>query len=84
MGYSGPYGLMGGGGLALPNWRGKGQSLNINFNIGTNYSIMGTTPTKYQSASISFTDPMVNDTKTYLGLQYFIHLEVAHLHIIHL
>jgi len=71
MGYSGPYGLMGGGGLALPNWRGKGQSLNLNFNIGTNYSIMGTTPTKYQSASISFTDPMVNDTKNLLGASIF-------------
>ena len=71
MGYSGPYGLMGGGGLALPNWRGKGQSLNVNFNIGTNYSIMGTTPTKYQSASISFTDPMVNDTKNLLGASIF-------------
>ena len=71
MGYSGPYGLMGGGGLALPNWRGKGQSLNINFNVGTNYSIMGATPTKYQSASISFTDPMVNDTKNLMGASIF-------------
>jgi len=72
MGFTQTYGVMGGGGLALPNFRGKGQSLNISFNVGTNYSVYGNTePSKYESASLSFTDPMVNDTKNLLGASIF-------------
>ena len=72
MGFTQTYGVMGGGGLALPNFRGKGQSLNVSFNVGTNYSVYGnTTPSKYKSASLSFTDPMVNDTKNLLGGSIF-------------
>ena len=72
MGFTQTYGVMGGGGLALPNFRGKGQSLNVSFNVGTNYSVYGTTaPSKYESASLSFTDPMVNDTKNLLGASIF-------------
>ena len=74
MGYTQSYGMTGGGGLALPNFRGKGQSLNLSFNVGTNYN-MGYNPNadrpKYQSASISFTDPMVNDTKNLIGGSLF-------------
>ena len=73
---------MGGGGLALPNFRGKGQSLNVSFNVGT-YSVYGnTTPQKYKSASLSFTDPMVNDTKNLLGGSIFIHFVAVLLCII--
>ena len=72
MGFTQAYGMTGGGGLALPNFRGRGQSLNLSFNVGTNYSIYGnTTPSKYRSASISFTDPMVNDTKNLIGGSIF-------------
>ena len=73
MGYTQSYGMTGGGGLALPNFRGKGQSFNISFNIGTNYNVysLNTDRPKYQSASISFTDPMVNDTKNLIGASLF-------------
>jgi len=74
MGYTQQYGMTGGGGLALPNFRGKGQSLNLSFNIGTNYNIynnLNTNRPKYRSASISFTDPMVNDTKNLIGGSIF-------------
>ena len=72
MGFTQAYGMTGGGGLALPNFRGRGQSLKLSFNVGTNYSIYGTTtPSKYRSASISFTDPMVNDTKNLIGGSIF-------------
>ena len=72
MGFTQAYGMTGGGGLALPNFRGRGQSLTLSFNVGTNYSIYGTTaPSKYRSASISFTDPMVNDTKNLIGGSIF-------------
>jgi outer membrane protein insertion porin family len=73
MGYTQSYGMTGGGGLALPNFRGKGQSFNISFNIGTNYNVysLNSERPKYQSASISFTDPMVNDTKNLIGGSLF-------------
>ena len=75
MGYTQSYGMTGGGGLALPNFRGRGQSLNLSFNVGTNlgYNPYSTTQSrpKYRSASISFTDPMVNDTKNLLGASLF-------------
>jgi len=73
MGYTQSYGMTGGGGLALPNFRGKGQSLNVSFNVGTNYNVysLNTDRPKYQSASISFTDPMVNDTKNLIGGSLF-------------
>ena len=36
MGYTQSLGMTGGGGLALPNFRGRGQSFSFSFNIGTN------------------------------------------------
>ena len=75
MGYTQSFGMTGGGGLALPNFRGRGQSLNLSFNVGTNvgYNYYNTNQSrpKYRSASISFTDPMVNDTKNLLGASLF-------------
>mgnify|MGYP001196580801 CR=1 FL=1 len=77
MGYSQSFGMTGGGGLALPNFRGKGQSLNFSFNVGTNvgygygYGNQYQQRPKYRSVSISFTDPMVNDTKNLLGGSIF-------------
>ena len=73
MGYTQSYGMTGGGGLALPNFRGRGQSLILSFNVGTNYNVyrMKNNRPKYRSASISFTDPMVNDTKNLVGGSVF-------------
>ena len=75
MGYSQYYGLTGGGGLSLPNFRGKGQSFSFSYNEGVssggqnNYIYQGSDVNrpKTRRASISFTDPMVNDTKNLLG-----------------
>ena len=75
MGYSQYYGLTGGGGLSLPNFRGKGQSFSFSYNEGVssggqnNYMYEGynVERPKTRRASISFTDPMVNDTKNLLG-----------------
>ena len=75
MGYSQYYGLTGGGGLSLPNFRGKGQSFSFSYNEGINsgsqstymYQGYNVNRTKSRRASISFTDPMVNDTKNLLG-----------------
>ena len=38
MGYSQYYGLTGGGGLSLPNFRGKGQSFSFSYSEGVNNS----------------------------------------------
>tara|TARA_Y100001934_G_C12385631_1_gene795454 strand:- start:2429 stop:4861 length:2433 start_codon:yes stop_codon:yes gene_type:complete len=75
MGYSQYYGLTGGGGLSLPNFRGKGQSFSFSYNEGVNaggqstymYQGYDVNRPKTRRASISFTDPMVNDTKNLLG-----------------
>ena len=75
MGYSQYYGLTGGGGLSLPNFQGKGQSFSFSYNEGINsgsqstymYQGYNVNRPKSRRASISFTDPMVNDTKNLLG-----------------
>ncbi len=75
MGYSQYYGLTGGGGLSLPNFRGKGQSFTFSYNEGINsggqnsymYQGYNVDRPKNRRVSISFTDPMVNDTKNLLG-----------------
>ena len=75
MGYSQYLGLTGGGGISLPNFRGKGQSLSFSFNAGVSgggqnsysYQSYNSDRPKSRSASISFTDPMVNDTKNLVG-----------------
>jgi len=72
IGFTGEYGMTGGGGLEFANFRGLGQRLMFSFNTGTNYSIYSTTtPSKYQSVSLSFTDPMVNDTPNLLGFSLY-------------
>jgi len=72
VGFTQTYGMTGGGGVELPNFRGKGQRLMFSFNVGTNYNFYSpTTPPKYKSLSLSFTDPMVNDTKNLLGFSLF-------------
>tara|TARA_Y100001970_G_scaffold291017_1_gene426712 strand:+ start:1341 stop:3755 length:2415 start_codon:yes stop_codon:yes gene_type:complete len=74
MGYSQYLGLTGGGGLSLPNFQGKGQNLSFSFNAGVSsganqysYQTINTNRPRSRSASISFTDPMINDTKNLVG-----------------
>ena len=82
MGYTGLIGFTGGGGLSLPNFRGKGQSFSFSFNVGANmggqssymYNPNYSDRPKYRTVSISFTDPMVNDTKNLLGGSLFYRL----------
>lgn len=72
VGYNGEYGLTGGGGVSFTNFRGRGQSLNLSFNVGTNYSFYSDVePAKYRSFSIGFTDPMVRDTPNLIGVSLF-------------
>lgn len=72
VGYNGEYGLTGGGGVSFTNFRGRGQSLNLSFNVGTNYSFYSNRePAKYRSFSIGFTDPMVMDTPNLIGFSLF-------------
>ena len=79
MGYSQYLGLTGGGGITLPNFRGRGQSLSFSFNAGVSgggqnsyaYQSYNSDRPKSRSASISFTDPMVNDTKNLIGGSLF-------------
>jgi len=78
IGYSEEYGLTGGGGLQLMNFKGKGQSLNISASTGLNrnsssyynYNTNANT-SKYHSLSLSFTDPMINDTPNLVGGSIF-------------
>lgn len=72
VGFTGEYGMTGGGGVEFNNFRGLGQSLNLSFNVGTNYSLYtNTTPSKYRSFSLSFTDPMIWDTPNLVGFSLF-------------
>ncbi|NOZ74730.1 MAG: BamA/TamA family outer membrane protein, partial [FCB group bacterium] len=70
--FTGEYGMTGGGGLEFNNFRGLGQRLNLSFNMGTNYSFYSTTtPSKYRSYSLSFTDPMIYDTPNLVGVSLY-------------
>jgi outer membrane protein insertion porin family len=70
IGFTGEYGITGGGGVEFNNFRGLGQRLNLSFNTGTNYSVYQT-PSKYRSVSLSFTDPMIMDTPNLVGFSVF-------------
>lgn len=72
IGFTGEYGMTGGGGLEFNNFRGLGQRFSLSFNTGTNYSIyQTTTPSKYRSFSLSFTDPMIFDSPNLVGGSLF-------------
>jgi len=70
IGFTGEYGITGGGGLEFNNFRGLGQRVSLSFSTGTNYSVYQTT-SKYRSISLSFTDPMVKDTPNLVGFSIF-------------
>ena len=72
IGFTGEYGMMGGGGLEFTNFRGLGQRLMLSFNVGTQYNFYSSsTPSKYHSFSLSFTDPMIYDTPNLVGASIF-------------
>jgi outer membrane protein insertion porin family len=77
VGYSEEFGLTGGGGLQFMNFRGKGQSFNISASTGLSgrsssyYNYNAGERSKYHSFSLSFTDPMVNDTPNLIGGSLF-------------
>jgi outer membrane protein insertion porin family len=72
IGFTGEYGMTGGGGLEFNNFRGLGQRLLLSFNVGTNYTFYSRTkPSKYRSFSLSFTDPMIFDTRNLVGASLF-------------
>lgn len=72
IGFTGEYGMMGGGGLEFNNFRGLGQQLMLSFNVGTQYNFYSTAkPSKYHSFSLSFTDPMIYDTPNLVGGSIF-------------
>jgi len=72
IGFTGEYGMMGGGGLEFTNFRGLGQRLMLSFNVGTQYNFYSSSkPSKYHSFSLSFTDPMIYDTPNLVGASIF-------------
>lgn len=77
IGYSEEYGLTGGGGLQFMNFKGKGQTFNISASTGLSgssssyYNYNAGERSKYHSFSLSFTDPMVNDTPNLIGGSLF-------------
>jgi len=84
MGYNGVYGFTGGGGFEFPNFRGRGQTLSINYQRGLNANSNSTSSSyyspsnygtqntaAYQSFSISFTEPWLFDTPNLVGGSYY-------------
>ncbi len=72
IGFSGVYGMTGGGGVEFNNFRGLGQQLLLSFNVGSRYTLYANQPTsKYQSFNFSFVDPMIFDTRNRVGFSTF-------------
>ncbi len=75
VGYTKEYGMTGGGGIEFMNFRGKGQrfmlSASTGLSGGSTYNYYGGKRSKYHSFSLSFTDPMINDTPNLVGGSLF-------------
>lgn len=75
VGYTKEYGMTGGGGIEFMNFRGRGQrfvlSASTGLSGGSTYNYYGGTRSKYNSFSLSFTDPMINDTPNLVGGSLF-------------
>ncbi len=69
VGFTGIYGMTGGGNVEFNNFLGKGQVLSFGFDIGTQMSVYNTygTPAKYESFHVRFMDPMFKDTPNRIG-----------------
>jgi outer membrane protein insertion porin family len=75
VGYTKEYGMTGGGGIEFMNFRGRGQrfllSASTGLSGGSTYNYYGGDRSKYHSFSLSFTDPMINDTPNLVGGSLF-------------
>jgi outer membrane protein insertion porin family len=75
VGYTKEYGMTGGGGIEFMNFMGKGQrfllSASTGLSGGSTYNYYGGDRSKYHSFSLSFTDPMINDTPNLVGGSLF-------------
>ena len=73
IGFTGIYGMTGGGNLEFNNFLGRGQILSFGFSVGTQVSVMNNygTPGKYESFNIRFMDPMFRDTPNRIGFSLF-------------
>ncbi|MBU0528336.1 outer membrane protein assembly factor BamA, partial [bacterium] len=75
VGYTKEYGMTGGGGIEFMNFRGKGQrfvlSASTGLSGGSSYNYYAGNQSKYHSFSLSFTDPMINDTPNLIGGSLF-------------
>ncbi len=75
VGYTKEYGMTGGGGIEFMNFRGRGQrfvlSASTGLSGGSTYNYYGGDRSKYNSFSLSFTDPMIYDTPNLVGGSLF-------------
>jgi outer membrane protein insertion porin family len=75
VGYTKEYGMTGGGGIEFMNFRGMGQrfvlSASTGLSGGSTYDYYGGDRSKYNSFSLSFTDPMIYDTPNLVGGSLF-------------
>ncbi len=76
VGYTKEYGMTGGGGIEFMNFRGKGQrfmlSASTGLSGGSSYNYQTASQrSQYHSFSLSFTDPMINDTPNLVGGSLF-------------
>jgi len=75
IGFTGEYGITGGASLEFNNFLGRGQQLVFSFEEGTQYSVYTSgKAAKHRRISISFTDPMINDTPNLIGFSMFYYL----------
>ena len=76
VGYTKEYGMTGGGGIEFMNFRGMGQrfvlSASTGLSGGSSYNYQTASQrSKYNSFSLSFTDPMIYDTPNLVGGSLF-------------
>ena len=73
IGFTGIYGMTGGGNLEFNNFAGRGQMLSFGFDVGTQISVYNNygQPGKYESFHLRFVDPMFNDTPNRIGFSLF-------------
>jgi len=61
------HGLIGGGGVELENFMGRGQRVSFSYQQGAQYSVLSSGSTPYKSFSIGFTDPWLLDSPNLVG-----------------
>ena len=78
MGYNQVHGFQGGGGFQFPNFRGKGQTLSIQYQRGlsgnslsnnqNSFNSYSSSSNQFESYSVSFFDPSIFDTPNSFGI----------------